>query len=95
MAPIQQRPILQRAGSWEELPWPGEGKLGGTTEFTAHTSWTSHSSLGAGVTLPIGQEAGVTYLRAPGWAVDELGFECRPAEIPGHFLSSLYASQVT
>lgn len=95
MAPIQQRPILQGGGTWEELPWPSEGKLGGTTEFTTHTSWTSHNSLGAGVTLPIGQEAGITYVRAPGWAVEELGFEGRPAGTPGQFLSSLYSSQVT
>lgn len=78
MAPIRQRPILQRGGRCEELPWPGEGKLGGTTEFTTHTSWTSHNSLGAGVALPIGQEAGITYVRAPGWAVEELRSECRP-----------------
>lgn len=67
-----ERGQLRRAG----LAWPGEGKWGGTTEFTTHTSWTSHNSLGAGVALPIGQEAGITYLRAPGWAVEELGFEC-------------------
>lgn len=73
---------------------PGERKLReAPTDPTGRTSCTSHTPLGAGVTLPIPHEADITCIRASGWDVKGLEFESRSAETPGQILSSSASSQ--